>query len=58
MEQFHQGQPLAGANPLDPTGAGGGTIGTGQAPIPENKDLLENDGQAGVVKESANSRGG
>jgi len=29
-----QGQPPAGANPLDPTGAGGGTIGTGQAPIP------------------------
>jgi len=27
-------QPLAGANPLDPTGAGGGTIGTGQAPVP------------------------
>ena len=26
--------PPAGANPLDPTGAGGGTIGTGQAPIP------------------------
>ena len=28
------GQPPAGANPLDPTGAGGGTIGTGQAPVP------------------------
>jgi hypothetical protein len=27
-------QPPAGANPLDPTGAGGGTIGTGQAPVP------------------------
>ena len=26
---------------LDPTGAGGGNIGTGQAPIPENKDLQE-----------------
>ena len=26
--------PPAGANPLDPTGAGGGNIGTGQAPIP------------------------
>ena len=32
-----QGQPQqapAGADPSDPTGAGGGTIGTGQAPIP------------------------
>ena len=27
-------QPPAGANPLDPTGAGGGTIGTGIAPTP------------------------
>ena len=28
-------QPMvAGANPADPTGAGGGTIGTGQAPVP------------------------
>ena len=29
-----QEQPPAGANPTDPTGAGGGTIGTGQAPVP------------------------
>ena len=32
-----QGQPQqapAGADVADPTGAGGGTIGTGQAPIP------------------------
>ena len=27
-------QPPAGVDPNDPTGAGGGTIGTGQAPIP------------------------
>jgi len=33
--QGNQGQqPLAGANPADPTGAGGGTIGTGIAPTP------------------------
>ena len=32
--QEQQPQPPASANPLDPTGAGGGTIGTGQAPIP------------------------
>ena len=29
-----QATPPAGANPLDPTGAGGGTIGTGVAPTP------------------------
>jgi len=27
-------QPPAGANPMDTSGAGGGTIGTGQAPVP------------------------
>ena len=32
--QPQQEAPPAGANPLDPTGAGGGNIGTGQAPIP------------------------
>jgi hypothetical protein len=29
-----QGQPPEGANPLDPTGAGGANIGIGQAPVP------------------------
>ena len=32
--QPQQGQAPAGANPMDPTGAGGGTIGTGIAPTP------------------------
>jgi len=32
--QPQQGQPPAGADPMDPTGAGGGTIGTGVAPAP------------------------
>ena len=32
--QPQQPQPPAGANPADPTGAGGGTIGTGQVPTP------------------------
>ena len=32
--QTPQEQTPAGANPNDPTGAGGGTIGTGQAPVP------------------------
>jgi len=39
MKQFqgppaNQQQPPAGADPMDPTGAGGGTIGTGVAPTP------------------------
>ena len=33
-QQQGQQQPQQGANPLDPTGAGGSTIGTGQAPVP------------------------
>jgi hypothetical protein len=33
-EGQQQQQPPAGANPMDPTGAGGGNIGTGIAPAP------------------------
>ena len=40
-----QGQPPAGANPMDPTGAGGGVIGTGQAPQP-NEQGFSGNGQA------------
>ena len=39
FQQQPQGQPPAGANPNDPTGSGGGTIGTGMAPDHKNKDL-------------------
>ena len=46
MKGFQQpapeGQPPAGANPLDPTGAGGGTIGTGQAPLPNEQGFSGN----------------
>jgi hypothetical protein len=35
-------QPAAGANPMDPTGAGGGTIGTGQAPQPNEQGFSGN----------------
>jgi hypothetical protein len=48
-----QGQPPAGANPLDPTGAGGGTIGTGQAPVPGEQGFSGNDGQAGAAANQA-----
>ena len=50
-----EGQPPAGANPLDPTGAGGGTIGTGQAPIPGEQGFTGNDGQAGAAANQATS---
>tara|TARA_E500000318_G_scaffold99429_1_gene101463 strand:+ start:325 stop:2466 length:2142 start_codon:yes stop_codon:yes gene_type:complete len=46
MKQFQapaegQGAP-AGADPNDPTGAGGGTIGTGQAPVPGEQGFSGN----------------
>ena len=34
-----------GLIPLDPTGAGGGTIGTGQAPLPQEQGFTGNNGQ-------------
>jgi len=49
MKGFQQpapeGQPPAGANPADPTGAGGGTIGTGQVPVPQEQGFSGNEGQ-------------
>jgi hypothetical protein len=47
------GQPPVGANPLDPTGAGGGNIGTGQAPVPGEQGFSGNDGQAGAAANQA-----
>jgi len=49
------GQPPVGANPLDPTGAGGGNIGTGQAPLPNEQGFSGNDGQAGAGTNQAAS---
>tara|TARA_E500000075_G_scaffold110680_1_gene104910 strand:+ start:694 stop:2859 length:2166 start_codon:yes stop_codon:yes gene_type:complete len=49
------GQPPVGANPLDPTGAGGGNIGTGQAPLPNEQGFSGNDGQAGAATNQATS---
>ena len=46
MKGFQQEQPpqgpQAGSGPLDPTGAGGGTIGTGQAPVPGEQGFSGN----------------
>jgi len=49
MKKFQQPPeaptPPAGANPLDPTGAGGATIGTGQVPLPQEKGFSGNEQQ-------------
>ena len=63
MKGFQQpapeGQPPAGANPLDPTGAGGGTIGTGQAPLPNEQGFSGNaQGQQQRTPEQAQATGG
>ena len=46
MQGGEQAPPTAGANPLDPTGAGGGNIGTGQTPAPGERGFSANGGQA------------
>ena len=54
MKQFQQPAPTpeqggapAGANPMDPSGAGGGTIGTGQVPTPQEQGFSGN-GQGNI----------
>ena len=43
-QQVEQGAP-AGANPMDTSGAGGGNIGVGQAPTPQEQGFSGNAGQ-------------
>jgi hypothetical protein len=50
--QAPQGAP-AGADAMDPTGAGGGTIGTGQVPIPGEQGFSGNGGQGTVQQTEA-----
>jgi hypothetical protein len=45
--------PQAGANPIDPTGAGGGTIGTGQAPVPGEQGFSANGQEANTQQPQA-----
>jgi len=64
MKGFQQEQPMmppegqpqapAGANPMDMTGAGGGTIGTGQVPTPQEQGFTGN-GQAATQQAQAAS---
>jgi len=49
-EQPQQG--MADGTPIDPTGAGGGTIGTGQAPVPGEQGFSGN-GQANIEQTQA-----
>jgi hypothetical protein len=48
-------QPPAGANPNDPTGAGGGTIGTGQVPLPNEQGFSGNEQQQGAPEQAQNA---
>jgi len=45
QQQQQQGGAPAGANPMDTSGAGGGTIGMGQAPTPQEQGFSGNAGQ-------------
>ena len=48
-----QQQAPAGANPADPTGAGGGTIGVGQAPLPNEQGFTGNNEQGNIGQPQA-----
>ena len=53
MKQFQQEQPQQqGAPPVDPTGAGGGNIGTGQAPTPQEQGFSGNEQQQGAPQQA------
>ena len=59
MKQFQapaagpEGAAPAGVNPMDPTGAGGGTIGMGQAPVPGEQGFSGNaQGQQGTPQQA------
>jgi hypothetical protein len=51
MDQQGQQAP-AGANPMDPTGAGGGNIGVGQAPVPGEQGFSGNEQQQGTPQQT------
>ena len=42
-QQPPEGKALAGGNPADPIGAGGGTIGKGIAPVPQEQGFSGNE---------------
>ena len=65
MKQFQapaagpEGAAPAGVNPMDPTGAGGGNIGMGQAPVPGEQGFSGNEqGQQQGTPQQAEAAGG
>jgi len=48
-----EGAAPAGANPMDPTGAGGGNIGTGQVPVPGEQGFSANGQEANTQQPQA-----
>ena len=55
LPQEQQAGPApAGADAMDPTGAGGGTIGTGQVPIPGEQGFSGNEQRQAVEQTQAN----
>ena len=56
-QQAEQGAPAAGANPMDTSGAGGGNIGTGQAPTPQEQGFSGNAGQGTPQPPQGNGQG-
>ena len=57
QEQQPQGAAPAGVNPMDTSGAGGGTIGTGQAPTPQEQGFSGNAGQQGAPQQAQGTGG-
>ena len=52
QQQQQQGGAPAGVNPMDTSGAGGGTIGMGQAPTPQEQGFSGNAGQQGAPQQA------
>ena len=57
MKQFQAPAPEpgapAGANPMDPTGVGGGTVGVGMAPLPGEQGFSGNEQPADTQQAQA-----
>ena len=63
MKQFQapmpeQQMPMAGVDAMDPTGAGGGNVGTGQAPVPNEQGFSANGGGQAESTQQTQTNGG
>ena len=63
MKQFQaptpeQQMPMAGVDAMDPTGAGGGNVGTGQAPVPNEQGFSANGGGQAEGTQQTQTNGG